>query len=44
MSRGRNRRILTPGLTTHVLALAKSPSMSRGRVDDMRGDKVVLKT
>jgi hypothetical protein len=29
---------------TLVLALAKTPSMSRGRVDDMREDKVGLKT
>jgi hypothetical protein len=31
-----------PGFATHVLALAKPPSMSRGRVYDMRGEKVVL--
>jgi hypothetical protein len=28
--------------TTHVLALAKPPSMSRGRVDDMREEKARL--
>jgi hypothetical protein len=34
--------MLTPGLTTHVLALAKPPSVSRGRVDDVREEKVGL--
>jgi hypothetical protein len=42
MSRGRSRRISIPGVTTHVLALAKPPSMSSGRVDDMRGERVEL--
>jgi hypothetical protein len=29
---------------THVLALAKPPSVSRGSVDDMREEKVELGT
>jgi hypothetical protein len=33
-----------PGFATHVLALAKPPSMLRGRVYDMREEKVVLDT
>jgi hypothetical protein len=37
------RRGLCPsGFATHVLALAKPQSMSRGRVYDMREDKVGL--
>jgi DNA-binding transcriptional regulator YbjK len=44
MSRRRNIRILISGITTHVLALAKPPSVSRGRVDDMRREKVGLGT
>jgi hypothetical protein len=45
MSRGRSRRNLQPsGFTTHVLALAKPPSMLRGRVYDMREEKVGLET
>jgi hypothetical protein len=35
---------MTLGFATHVLAFAKPPSMSRGRVCDMREDKVVLNT
>jgi hypothetical protein len=31
-----------PGFATHMLALAKPPSMSRGRVYCMREEKVVL--
>jgi hypothetical protein len=43
MSRGRNKEDLRPpGFATHVLALAKPPSMSRGRVYYMREEKVVL--
>jgi hypothetical protein len=43
MSRGRNKeRLGTPGFATHMLALAKPPSMSRGRVYYMREEKVVL--
>jgi hypothetical protein len=42
---GRNRKDSEPsGFATHVLALAKRPSMSRGRVYDMREEKVVLNT
>jgi hypothetical protein len=45
MSRGRDRKYLgPPGFATCVLALAKPPSMSRGRVHDMREEKVVLNT
>jgi hypothetical protein len=45
MSRGRSRRELLPsGFATHVLAFAKPPSMSRGRVYDMREEKVGLST
>jgi hypothetical protein len=32
----------SPGFATHVLALAKPSSMSRGRVYDMRKEKVML--
>jgi hypothetical protein len=43
MSRGRNRKNLgPPSFATRVMALAKLPSMSRGRVYDMREEKVVL--
>jgi hypothetical protein len=43
MSRGRNKKHSEPpGFATHVLALAKPPSMSRGRVYYMREEKVVL--
>jgi hypothetical protein len=43
MSRGRNRRDSgPPGFATHVLALAKPPSMSRGRVYCVREEEVVL--
>jgi hypothetical protein len=43
VSRGRNKKDSDPpGFATHVLALAKPPSMSRGRVYDMREEKVVL--
>jgi hypothetical protein len=43
MSRGRNKRDSEPlGFATDVLALAKPPSMSRGRVYCMRGEEVVL--
>jgi hypothetical protein len=42
MSRGRNKKDLEPpGFATHVLALAKPPSMSRG-VYCRREEKVVL--
>jgi hypothetical protein len=45
VSRGRNRKDLRPpGFATRVLASAKPPSMSRGRVYDMREEKVVLNT
>jgi hypothetical protein len=45
VSRGRNRKDLgPPGVATHILALAKPPSMSRGRVNGMREEKVVLNT
>jgi hypothetical protein len=44
MSRGRSRRTLTlrsyDPFTTYILALAKPLSMSRGRVDGMREEKV----
>jgi hypothetical protein len=33
-----------PGFATHVLALAKPPSMSRGKVYDMREEKAMLDT
>jgi hypothetical protein len=36
--------IYDSGFTTLVLALAKPPSMSRGRVYDMREEKVGLGT
>jgi hypothetical protein len=43
MSRGRNKKDSKPlGFATHMLALAKPPSMSRGRVYCMREEKVVL--
>jgi hypothetical protein len=43
VSRGRNKKDSEPpGFATHVLALAKPPSMSRGRVYDMREQKVEL--
>jgi hypothetical protein len=43
MSRGRNKKDLEPpGFATHVLALAKALSMSRGRIYCMREEKVVL--
>jgi hypothetical protein len=43
MSRGRNKKDSEPpGFATHVLALAKPPSMSRGRVYGMREEKVAL--
>jgi hypothetical protein len=43
MSRGRNKKNSEPlGFATHVLALAKPPGMSRGRVYYMREEKVVL--
>jgi hypothetical protein len=44
MSRGRNKRDLENlrVFATHVLALAKPPSMLRGRVYYMRGEEVVL--
>jgi hypothetical protein len=43
MSRGRNKKDLEPsGFATHMLALAKPPSMSKGRVYCMREEKVVL--
>jgi hypothetical protein len=45
VSRGRNKKDLRPlGFATRVLALTKPPSMSRGRVYDMREEKVVLNT
>jgi hypothetical protein len=34
----------TSGFATHVLPLGKPPSMSRGRVCDMRKEKVGLDT
>jgi hypothetical protein len=38
---GEEQKKLDPQVfTTHVLALAKPPSMSRGRVDDMSEEKV----
>jgi hypothetical protein len=43
MSRGRNKRDSEPpGFATLMLALAKPPSMSRGRVFCVREEKVVL--
>jgi hypothetical protein len=43
MSRGRNKKDSKPlGFATHMLALAKPPSMSRGRVYCMTEEKVVL--
>jgi hypothetical protein len=43
MSRGRNKKDLgPPGFATHILALAKPPSRSMGRVYCMREEKVVL--
>jgi hypothetical protein len=43
MSRGRNKKNSRPlGFATHVLALAKPTSMSRGRVYYTREEKVVL--
>jgi hypothetical protein len=43
MSRGRNKSdSKPPGFATHVLALAKPLSMSRGRVYCMREEEVVL--
>jgi hypothetical protein len=42
---GGNKKDLRPlGFATRVLALTKPPSMSRGRVYDMREEKVVLNT
>jgi hypothetical protein len=43
MSRGRSKRDSEPpGFATHVLALAKPPSMWRERVYCTRGEEVVL--
>jgi hypothetical protein len=43
MLKGRNKKDSEPpGFATHMLALAKPPSMSRGRVYCMREEKVVL--
>jgi hypothetical protein len=43
VSRGRNKKDSEPpGFATHVLALTKPPSMLRGRVYNMRDEKVVL--
>jgi hypothetical protein len=40
---GEKKKDLGPsGFATHILALAKPPSMSRGRVYCMREEKVVL--
>jgi hypothetical protein len=45
VSRGRNKKDSEPpSFATHVLALAKPSSMSRGKVYDMREEKVVLNT
>jgi hypothetical protein len=45
MSRGRNRKHWNPRVfTTHVLALAKPLSVSRGRVDDVREEEAGLST
>jgi hypothetical protein len=44
MSGGGVEEIYDLGFTTLVLALAKPPSMSRGRVYDMREEKVGLDT
>jgi hypothetical protein len=37
-------RVGSPGFTTHMLALAKPLSMSKGRFYCMREEKVVLDT
>jgi hypothetical protein len=43
MSMGRNKKDSEPpGFATHMLALAKPPSMSMGRVYCMREENVVL--
>jgi hypothetical protein len=43
MSRGKNKRDSDPPcFATHILALAKPLSMSRGRVYCVREEKVVL--
>jgi hypothetical protein len=45
MSRGRKRKDSEPpGFATHMLALAKPPSMSRGRVYCVREEEVVLES
>jgi hypothetical protein len=43
MSRGRNRRILTPG-SYDPCGFSQSPERVEGRVDDMREEKVGLET
>jgi hypothetical protein len=43
MSMGRNKKDWEPSdFATHMLALAKPPSMSGGRVYCMREEKIVL--
>jgi hypothetical protein len=44
MSRGRSRRILTPKSYDPCIGFSQAPSVSRGRVDDMREEKVGLNT
>jgi hypothetical protein len=42
MSRGRSRRILTPRSYDPCIGLSQAPERTRGRVGDMREEKVEL--
>jgi hypothetical protein len=41
---GEEQKLQPSGLSTLVLAFAKPPSMSRGRVHDMKEKRIELKT